>query len=187
MTRREGLLRLAPWLLALCVLVGFGAAAGHVLHDARCAVVVPDVDPAPHRARLLGCSNIEQRIDAPLPPDVPAEVPDWSMFTPGEEGVARVYVTLRKYAGQVVFYPRLYGADASVTVSEPLGKFSKKLFSLTGRDAGWTPAGDQYALCLSCVENGWSDEDFPVTLEIVLAGRGSQLWHKGDIVFFEAP
>ncbi len=187
MTARPRLLGLAPWFLALCALLGFGAASGHVLHRVRCALAVPAIDPWPRKARLLGCSNIEQRLDGPLPRDVPAATPGWSVFAPDGDGEARVSVTLRKYADRVVFYPRVNGPDASVTVNEPMGNFSKKLFSLTGRAGGWTPEGDQYALCLECVENGWSDEEFPVTLEIVLKGRGSQLWHKGDTVFFEAP
>lgn len=176
-----------PWLVGLGALVGFGAASGHVFHEARCAVILPEVDPAPRRARLLGCSNIEQRFDAPQAVDLPAETSGWRMFTPGEKDTVTVSVRLRKYTDRVIFYPRLLGSDASVTVNEPVGQFRKKLFSLTGRDGTWTPVGDQYGLCLGCVENGWSDEEFPVTLDIVLTGRGAQLWHKGDTVFFEAP
>lgn len=45
----------------------------------------------------------------------------------------------------------------------------------------------QYPVCLACVENGWSVEELPVALENVLQGRGTQLWHKGDMIFFEVP
>lgn len=188
MSWRARVSSLVPWFLTLVALIGFGAAAGHPFHDGYCALAVPAVDPSPRRMRLLGCSNIEQHPFSEETADHAAGTPGWRVFTPrpGRKR-ARVFVTLRKYTGHVIFYPRLSGADSAVTVNEPLGPFSKKLFSLTGHDGRWTQVGAQYPLCLDCVENGWSDEEFPITLEIVLKGRGSQLWHKGDIVFFEAP
>ncbi|EFL50845.1 hypothetical protein DesfrDRAFT_2421 [Solidesulfovibrio fructosivorans JJ]] len=178
----------ASWLLALAALIGFGVATGHPLHDSYCALTLPVVDPVPRHTRLLGCSNMEQRPEWGDAADIATDTPGWRMYTPkpGQEE-ARIVVRLRKYSDRVVFYPRLSGAAASVTVNELLGPFSKKLFSLSGRDGRWTQVGAQYPLCLGCVENGWSDEEFPITLEIVLKGQGSQLWHKGKIVFFEAP
>ncbi len=180
---RPGRLFLA--LGTLLVALAFGQASGHFWHAARCAVLLPDVDPPPGRAKLLSCTNIEQAVYELSPglTDAPAESSGWSMIT----GTGAVTVILRKQADRVVFYPRLYGEDASVTVSEVLGRYRKKLFSLHGKPNTWTPIGTRQAVCLSCVENGWSDEEFPITLEIVLTGNRAQLWHKGEAVFFEAP
>ena len=176
----------APWVLALAVALVVGAASGPFWHDVRCVILIPDVDPRMIRSRFLACTNLEQRFEAPLPADQATEVATWRVFEGGEEPV-RVAVTLQKSVDRVVFYPRVGGSGARVSVYERLGTFQKELFRLRGAGGGWTPIGAQYVVCLSCVENGWSAEEFPVTLEIELTGRGAQLWHKGDIVFFEAP
>lgn len=174
-------------LLAAASFLGFAAGAGRFAFDCRRALTLPAADPAPVRERLLACSNIDQTVDAPEASDEPADVRGWSMFVARGDAPATITVVLRKQADRVVFYPRLGGPGASVTVEEPLGKYRRKLFSLAAAGPGWTPIGAQYPLCLSCVENGWSDEPFPVTLLITLAGRGTQLWHRGEAVFFEAP
>lgn len=176
-----------PWLAAVLCFVGLAAASGHFAFDARRALLLPVVDPAPVRQRLLGCSNIDQTVDAPGVTDAPADVAGWRMFVAEADAPAVITVVLRKGADRVVFYPRLGGPGGRVTVEEPMGAFRRLLFSLAGHREGWTPIGAQYPLCLSCVENGWSDEAFPVTLRITLTGRGTQLWHKGETVFFEVP
>jgi|GEM_PF-2930049 len=177
---------LVPLGLALSAAVAVGTASGTFSHDVRCVLDVPDINPCSVRSRLLACTNLEQRLESPIPANSSTENAEWDMFVGGQEPV-KVLVTLRKSTDKVVFYPRVHGQEARVTVNEWLGNFRKELFRLTGDEAGWTPVGAQYPVCLACVENGWSAEEFPVTLEIVLMGRGAQLWHKGDIVFFEAP
>ncbi len=188
MTRREGLARLSPWALAAVFFAAFALGSGHFAHEASRMALLPEIDPPVRRERLLACSNMEQTVSAPGVADLPADVPGWEMFAVGPDGApATVVVTLRKEADRVVFYPRFGEAGASVTVEEPVGPFARKLFSLASRADGWSPVGAQYALRLSCVENGWSAEEFPVTLRLTLTGRGTQLWHRGETVFFEVP
>ena len=129
---------------------------------------------------------MEQRFEWRDAASVATSEPGWRMLTPRGDA-AKVLVTLPKATDTVVFYPRVGGPLGRITVSEPLGEFRKELFRLSGPGEGWTTIGAQYAVCLACVENGWSDEEFPVTLEIVLQGPGAQLWYKDDIIFFEAP
>jgi hypothetical protein len=174
-------------MLAVVAFAAFAAATGSFWYDAACALLVPQFDPPSRRERLLGCSNLEQHLSVPLVAnDTSTGEPGWRMITADRDG-ATVRVTLRKGADRVVFYPRVFGDNAKITINEPVGRYRRLLFSLTGRDGVWTPVGTQYGLCLSCVENGWSSEEFPVTLDITLSSRGAQLWHKDDIVFFEAP
>lgn len=178
---------LTAGVLAAAFLLGFGAASGHVLFDLVRAVTQPVVDPPPVRHRLLGCSNIEQAVVATDAVDIPADVPGWRVFTTGDRDRAVVTVRLRKEAGRVVFFPRFSPSGGAVAIDEPLGNYRRALVRLTAPAGVWSPIGLQYPLALSRVENGWSDEEFPVTLRITLTGRGVQLWHRGNIVFFEAP
>lgn len=174
-------------LLALLFFFGFALASGHFAFHVRRVLTLPAVNPTPVRERLLRCSNIAQTVDAPGVTNRPADVAGWDMFTVTDDAPAVLTVVLRKQTDRVVFYPRLAGPQARVTVEEPLGRFARLLFSLSGQGGTWTPVGAQYPLCLGCVENGWSQEAFPVTLRITLTGRGTQLWHQGETVFFEAP
>lgn len=162
------------------------AASGHFFYDLRCLLAIPAVDPAPGRTRFLSCTNLPQRFEVDGGQSLPAEEPGWMVLTPTNE-TATVRVILPKMTDKVVFYPRVGGPSGRVAVYEPVGAFRKELFRLSHPDDGWTGIGVQYGVCLGCVENGWSDEEFPVTLEIVLQGKGAQLWHKDNILFFEAP
>lgn len=179
-------LRFAWWAGALLAGLAVALAAGHVLHKAQCAATLPAVDPPAGRSRFLGCTNIEQRFVPSGADSLAAKEPGWSLLTPTEDA-ATVRVTLRKSTDRAVFYPRVSGPAGKIAVYELIGSFRKELFRLSRTGEGWTGIGVQYPVCLACVENGWSAEEFPVTLEIVLQGRGTQLWHKDDIIFFEAP
>jgi len=93
-------------------------------------------------------------------------------------------VRLRKSTAGAVFYPRLPGPGTAVAVNEVMGDMRRELFRMSRTEAGWTAIGEQQPLCLRCVENGWSDEEFEVILDIELQGTGTQLWHKGNVVLF---
>ena len=169
-----GVLGLGLWALS---------ASGPAWHEAWCRSATPDRDQVPKKIKLLRCSNIDQTFDASGAVDAPSPEPGWDILAPQGEKAA-IRVTLRKSADKALFYPRLSGADASIAVYETVGPFRRELFRLSGAPSGWTPMGAQFSVCLACVENGWSDEEFAVTLDIELVGKNTQLWHKGSTIFF---
>ena len=175
-------------LWAAMAVAGLGAAAasGQYWHDLGCLLRVPAINPSPGRVRFLSCTNMPQRFEVYGAKSLAAEQPGWHIFTPAGK-TARVVVTLPKMVDRTVFYPRIDGASGSVAVYEPVGELRKELFRLSRTGDGWTDIGAQYPVCLGCVEGGWSEEEFPVTLEIELQGQAAQLWYKDDLIFFEAP
>lgn len=165
--------------------LGAAVASGHFGHDVGCLLTIPAINPKPSRVRFLSCTNIPQSFEVRGAKSLQAEAPGWQVLAPVGE-TARVVVTLTKVVDWVVFYPRLNNSG-SVTVYETVGDMRKMLLRLSKSSDGWTSMGEQYPLCLGCIENGWSKEEFPVTLEIELRGHGAQLWCKDDLIFFEAP
>ncbi|QAZ69612.1 hypothetical protein [Solidesulfovibrio carbinolicus] len=176
--------RQAFFLLGLLVVgLVFLTASGPGWHEAWCLLVLPGRSAPTAKTRLLACSNIEQDFEAFDAVDTPASENGWSVLSPrGDKAVVRV--RLRKSTEGAVFYPRLRGPGAVIAVNEAMGDMRRELFRMSRTDAGWTAIGEQQSLCLRCVENGWSDEEFEVTVEIELQGQGAQLWHKDNIVFF---
>lgn len=167
------------------LLVGlvFLFASGPAWHEAWCLLVLPGRNAPTAKARLLACSNIEQDFEAFDAVDTPASESGWSVLSPrGDKAVVRV--RLRKSTAGAVFYPRLPGPGAMVVVNEAIGGMRRELFRMSRTEAGWSAIGEQQPLCLRCVENGWSDEEFEVTLDIELQGPQAQLWHKGNLVLF---
>ncbi len=161
----------------------FLTASGPGWHEARCLLVLPGQSSPTAKNRLLACSNIEQTFEAFDAVDTPASESGWSVLSPrGDKAVVRV--RLRKSTEEAVFYPRLPGPGAAVAVNEAMGDMRRELFRMTRTEAGWTAIGEQQRLCLRCVENGWSDQEFEVTLDIELQGSQAQLWHKGNLVLF---
>jgi hypothetical protein len=158
----------------------------HPVHEVSCLFALAGPPSTAGRDKLLECSNLEQSFS--LPPDgsvrdAEADTPGWRMFIPAS-GRGTVLVTVRKSPDRVAFYPRLGGEADRVLVYETRGVNRRLLYAQRGAAGGWTPIGRRMALRMDCVENGWSDEEFPVRLEIVLEGKGAQLWHKGGMVFF---
>ena len=180
------MMRFPWWTVALLTGLTMAFASGHFVHNARCLFAIPDINPSMLRNRLLACTNIQQSFVLSGMNSYATQEPGWRMLSPRER-TGIVLVDLRKYTDKVVFYPRVSDSSSTVAVYERLGKFRKELFRLTGTGEGWTDVGAQYPVCLACVENGWSAEEFSITLEIVLQGRGAQLWHLADTIFFEAP
>lgn len=176
--------RQAVFTLGLLLIgLAFLAASGPGWHEVWCLLALPGRGSPTAKTRLLACSNIEQTFEAFDAVDTPASVSGWSVLSPrGDKAVVRV--RLRKSTDEAVFYPRLPGPGAAVSVNEAMGDMRRELFRMSRTEAGWTAIGEQQRLCLRCVENGWSDEEFAVVLDIELLGSGSQLWHKGNVVLF---
>ena len=174
------------WAAMAAAGLGAAAASGQYWHNLRCLLRVPAINPPAGRVRFLSCTNIPQGFEVYGAKSLAAEQPGWHIFTPAGQ-TARVVVTLPKMVDRIVFYPRIDGASGSVAVYEPVGELRKELFRLSQTGDGWTDIGAQYAVCLGCVDGGWSEEEFPVTLEIELQGQAAQLWYKDDLIFFEAP
>lgn len=92
-------------------------------------------------------------------------------------GSVRVRVTARDVGEGTIFYPRLGGEDARVTVRRVAADGRREvIFALTGPAKGWTPVSAQYRLPLPAKG--------PLELEIELEGRGAQLWHDHGAVLF---
>lgn len=169
---------LAAAAVVLAVLGGYG----DFRQSAYCNLVFPLLSPVTGLDRLLSCSNVEQRILSGLDQmeDIPASVEGWRIYRPKGES-ARILVSVAKDRNEVVFYPRLEGEGAAINVFESL---NRRLVMLSGKAKQWTPIGEQYSVCLYCMRNGWARNVFPVTLEIVLDGKWTELWHKDGKIFF---
>lgn len=158
----------------------------HLFHETKCLVVrvLPAKSAGPDK--LLRYSNIEQVVTIPghgVLRDTASDVQGWQMFT-STGGPGRLRVHLKKSQGPYVFYPRLNGQSDSIAIYEVLGQQRRLLYLERGNAAGWTPVARKMMLCANCVGNGWSEEEFPVELEIVLEGPHAQLWHQNGIIFF---
>lgn len=158
----------------------------HIFHETGCLFVRVFPAKATGPDKLLACSNIIQSVE-PSPEgglrDLEADVPGWRMFT-SSGAPGRLMVQFRKSVGPYTFYPRLDGEADSISIYEWLGKERRLLYRQQGNSAGWTPVARRMLFCAECVRNGWSEEEFPVTLEIVLDGPHAQLWHKNGVIFY---
>jgi len=170
---------LAVLAVVLAVLSGYG----DFRQAAYCNLVFPFLPPQRGIDRLLSCSNVAQRILSGLDQveDIPASVEGWRVYRPKGD-YARILVSVEKDREALVFYPRLEGEGASIFVFETPWK--KRLVMLEGKERQWTPIGEQYSICLYCTDNGWARNVFPVSLEIVLDGKWTELWHKDGKIFF---
>lgn len=157
----------------------------HFFHESVCLFVRVLPAKASGPDKLLKCSNIEQSVTLPSDGtvhDVDADVQGWQMFTsPG--GTGRIRVRFNKSAGSYVFYPRLGSESDSIFIYEVLSDQRRLLYYEHGNN-NWTPIARKMLFHAECVANGWSDEEFPVELEIILEGQHAQLWHKNNVVFF---
>lgn len=158
----------------------------HILHETKCLFVRVFPAKASGPDKLLACSNIIQSVH-PYPEgglqDLEAQVPGWRMFTSSGAPV-RIMVKFRKTSGHYTFYPRLDGEADSIAIYECLGKDRRLVYWQQGNSAGWTPVARRMLFCADCVRDGWSEEEFPVELEIVLDGPHAQLWHKDGLIFY---
>lgn len=157
----------------------------HLFHDSMCLFVRVLPVKAPGPDKLLQCSNIEQSLTLPSDGtvrDENADVQGWQMFT-SQDGVGRIRVRFNKSVGSYVFYPRLGGDSDSISIYEVLSDQRRLLYFERGKKK-WTPVARRMLFHAECVANGWSDDEFPVELEIVLEGQHAQLWHKNNVVFF---
>lgn len=158
----------------------------HLLHETKCLFVRVLPAKAPGPDKLLRYSNIEQVVTM-LPNgglrDTASDVQGWQMFL-STGGPGRLRVQVKKSQGPYVFYPRLDGGSDSISIYEVLGQQRRLLYLERGNAAGWTPVARRMLLCTDCVGNGWSEEEFPVELEIVLEGPHAQLWHQNGIIFY---
>jgi hypothetical protein len=158
----------------------------HLFHETSCLFVrvLPAKSPGPDK--LLECSNIEQSVTIPSDGklrDTEADVQGWRMFS-STGGSGRLRIRFNKRAGTYVFYPRLSGESGSISIYEVMGDHRRLLYFERGTANGWTPVARRMLFRADCVANGWSDEEFPVELEILLEGPHAQLWHKNKVIFF---
>ena len=158
----------------------------HFFHETACLFVRVIPTKAPGPDKLLACSNIVQSVErypeAGLH-DVEADAQGWRMFTStGRPG--RLMFRFKKSQGPYVFYPRVNGESDRITIYEVLGEQRRLLYSEHGNSSGWTPVARRMLFCAECVSSGWSEEEFPVELEIVLDGQHAQIWHKDGVVFY---
>lgn len=177
-------------LFTLCLVSFFGVTR---LYDdfgnaAYCTLCYPFQEKDTGRSRFLSSSNVEQILDAQNTrnyTDNEESSAAWNIFSPavpGTPGILRI--TVKKDRDVFVFFPRLEGAESSVTVYAEDDPYQRRLFTLRGKDGQWTEMGRQYVLDLRCAPYGWSRKDVDVKLVIIMTGKWSQIWHLGSAVLF---
>ncbi len=109
-----------------------------------------------------------------------AEIPGWTKYAPQNPNVpAEIVLSLEKTSDQIVFFPRLSGADACVTVEDVKDGEGTTVFELRGAPDVWTPIGAQYRLDVRCLGGPGA-----AVLKITLRGRWAQLWVRDDNILF---
>lgn len=175
-----------PLFLVLAALTAAGALLAYKDFPNAVSCVFPSfpLANALRVQRFLPCSSVEQTIVSRSSlVEQAADIPGWSFFSPEKNrGALRVRVV--KDRDRLIFYPRVSGAESSVTVYEVLGNWKKIIFQLRGEPDTWTPVSAMFPLCFECVENGWANAMQPVEFEVRLEGKWAQLWHKESSVFF---
>ena len=137
---------------------------------------------------FLSCSNVRQTIDMSKSTNIRDNASDnngWNFYSiddPSRSGVLSIIVI--KDRDKLIFYPRLQGNDASITIESPENNTLNRLFSLKSNSDTWTPISRQYYVNIYCVDHGWLKKFFPVQLNIVLKERSSQIWHRNGQIFF---
>ncbi|GAB6037996.1 hypothetical protein JCM15519_25550 [Fundidesulfovibrio butyratiphilus] len=173
--------------LALAAGVIVFARSPNAVALAWCELAVPFQSVTDNREKLFCCSNVEQEIaytDADNVALSPADVTGWMTLSPRDPArPARVRVQVIKDRDELLFYPRVGGADSRVSVIQPNGGWPRPLFLLQGREGAWTSISRQYRLCVACLDNSF-DRGYRASLEIVLQGRWAQLWTKDGKIFF---
>ena len=154
---------------------------------AWCELVVPFRSVTDNREKFLCCSNVEQEVSYSEEDNValsPADVEGWMKLSPRDPArPATIRVKVIKDRDDLVFYPRVGGADSTVSVMQPNGGWPRPLFRLRGQAKTWTSISRQYRLCAACLDNSF-DRGYMSSLEIVLQGPWAQLWTKDGKIFF---
>lgn len=151
------------------------------VNAAYCACVDEIVPAVYEHEKLKAASSLRQTLEyGANAMEAPSEIAGWSVYRPqNPEEPAVMRVSMERSKGEAIFFPRVSGADASVSVAEIRPEGRAKVFEFKGSPKGWTPIGAQYRLPLRCLgENG------RILLEITLRGRWSQLWNKDSTIFF---
>jgi hypothetical protein len=166
------------WALAFYYDVPILSAAGNNL---RCAFASSVQDAVWRHEKLISQSGFSQTLAlAANTADEPAEVEGWNVFKPNDfNQPAVIRLTLEGPQGEAVFFPRLSGGDAFISVAAVENGRTKTVFLLNGAPDVWTPIGAQFPLDLRCLR-----ENDRVELIITLQGRWTQLWNKDSVIFF---
>lgn len=175
----------------ICLLAVFSA--GVAAHDdffqkTYCMVARPLMSNTDGFEGFRDCSNVRQSVDLGASTNIrdsASESEGWRVYTaddPSRPGILQV--TVIKDRSDLVFYPRLQGQDAFISVDTPENNTVNRLFLLKSAGESWTPISRQYNLNLFCADHGWLKKFFPLRLTVILNGRSSQLWHRNGQIFF---
>jgi len=166
------------WILASYYDVPILSEAGRSL---RCSFARGLQDAVWRHEKLISQSGFFQTlVSAANTVDEAAEIEGWTVFRPNDPNAPAVLrVILEGPEDEAIFFPRLSGGDASISVAAVKNGQTKTVFLLQGAPDVWTPISAQFPLDLRCMrENG------RVELVITLTGRWTQLWNKDSIIFF---
>jgi len=109
-----------------------------------------------------------------------SDTPGWTLYTVPEGAEAQTLVfDVQADKEQLVFYPRVSGAESSVEVAVLTGGKPRPLARLTGKPGIWTPVSAQWTIPMTCFER-----DRPLRLQVTLTGPWAQLWTKDGAAFF---
>lgn len=148
-----------------------------------CNIVAPFKQTNNGQSYLLSCSNVRQQIismqNVIHEHDTDSGYDILKVQDSKNPGIVEVQV--KKDRQQVLFYPRLSGKDTTVEILE--GSTSRRLFFAEGIAGKWNPIGEQHTVSLYCAQEGFN-QDYDVTLRLVLKGQWAQVWTKNGCIFF---
>lgn len=166
------------WALAFYYDVPVLSEAGNSL---RCAFANSVQDAAWRHEKLISQSGFSQTLaSAANTTDEASEIKGWNVFRPNDPNQpAVIRLTLEGPADEAIFFPRLSGGEASISLAAMKNGRAETVLFLHGAPDAWTPISAQFPLDLRCLR-----EDGRVELIITLQGRWTQLWNKDSVIFF---